>query len=50
LLILTLIFLNKPEVLKLVQKIKLETAEEDEFIKNLLAVDFNNRCDESKYK
>ena len=43
-------FLNRLEVLKLVQKTKLETAEKEEFVENLLAVDFNNRSEESKFK
>jgi len=43
-------FLNKLEVLKLKQKTKLSPAEQEEFIENLLAVDFNNRSEESKYK
>ena len=43
-------FLNRLEVLKLVQKTKLSSAESEEFIANLLDVDFNNRSEESKYK
>ena len=37
-------------MLKLVQKTKLESAENEDFIENLLDVDFNNRGEESKYK
>lgn len=46
-------FLNKLEVLKLVQKTKLNSAEQEEykdFLQNLSVVDFNNRNEESKYK
>lgn len=47
------LFLNKLEVLKLVQKTKLSNAEKEQFedfLQNLSAVDFNNRNEESKYK
>ena len=46
-------FLNKLEVLKLVQKTKLNSAEQEDFekfLQNLSVVDFNNRGEESKYK
>lgn len=46
-------FLNRTEVLKLVQKTKLNYADREEFeefLQNLLDVDFNNRGEESKYK
>ena len=55
-------FLKTSEVLKLVQKTKLNSAEiglrvreqahvqVEEFIESLLDVDFNNRSEESKYK
>jgi len=41
------------EVLKLVQKTKLSSAEREKFegfLQNLSDVDFNNRSEESKYK
>jgi len=37
-------------VLKLEQKTKLNSAESEDFIERLLAIDFNNRGEESKYK
>ena len=46
-------FLKTSEVLKLVQKTKLNSAEREnfeEFLKGLSDVDFNNRSEESKYK
>ena len=32
------------------QKTKLSSAEKEDFVENLLSVDFNNRTEESKYK
>jgi len=43
-------FLKQTEVLKLVQKTKLNSAESEDFIEKLLDVDFNNRNEEAKYK
>ena len=53
-------FLKTSEVLKLVQKTKLNSAERekfgngfnsrDKFIEGLLAVDFNNRNEEAEFK
>jgi len=44
-------FSKQLEVLKLEQKAnRIKTAEREDFIENLLLVDFNNRSEESKHK
>ena len=43
-------FLKTSEVLKLVQKTNLNSAEREDFVESLLAVDFNNRGEEAKFK
>ena len=44
-------FLKQSEVLKLEQKTKLKSADnEKDFVETLLDVDFNNRSEENKFK